>query len=135
VLLYYSEFIPLIQPFSLTFVALPNFEGNDVHPRKTGVSLAVNAPRDTLIPRPRVITETLVYDFIVKFKTLLSNYITIETRQVRYPYRAKVNACYKLQRDGATKFVRTDDHGGCGLESAREALACHDCFVKMTKPT
>jgi hypothetical protein len=61
--------------------------------------------------------------------------ITIETRQVRYPYRAKVNACRKLQRDGTTKFVRTDDPGGCGLEGAREALVCHDCFVKLTKPT
>jgi hypothetical protein len=61
--------------------------------------------------------------------------ITIETRQVRYPYRAKVNACYKLQRDGTTKFARTDDPGGYGLESAREALACLDCFVKLTKPT
>jgi hypothetical protein len=62
------------------------------------------------------------------------NRITIESRQVHYPHRAKVNACRKLQRDGTTKFVRTDDTGGSGLESAREALVCHGCFVKFTKP-
>jgi hypothetical protein len=39
------------------------------------VSLTANAPRDTPIQRQCVITETLVYDFIVKFTTLLSNYI------------------------------------------------------------
>jgi len=61
--------------------------------------------------------------------------ITIETRQVRYLFRSKVNACHKLQRNGTTKFVRTDDPGGFGLECAREALVCHDCFVKFTKPT
>ncbi|MGH9767230.1 MAG: hypothetical protein ACREAB_07325, partial [Blastocatellia bacterium] len=61
--------------------------------------------------------------------------ITVENRQVRYLRRAKVNACWKLQRDGTTKFVRTDDPGGSGLECAREALVCHDCFVKLTKPT
>ncbi|HEX5085961.1 MAG TPA: hypothetical protein VFY40_28335, partial [Blastocatellia bacterium] len=60
--------------------------------------------------------------------------ITIETRQVHYPHRTKVNACYKLQRDGTTKFVRMDDTGGSGLESAREAMVCHGCFVKFTKP-
>jgi hypothetical protein len=61
--------------------------------------------------------------------------ITIESRQVRYPHRAKAHACRKLQRDGTTKFVRTDDPGGSGLESAREALVCQDCFVKLTKPS
>jgi len=61
--------------------------------------------------------------------------ITIETRQVRYLFRAKVNACYKLQRDGTTKFTRTDDRGGFGLECAREALVCLDCFVKLTNST
>jgi len=61
--------------------------------------------------------------------------ITIETRKVRYLYRAKVNACYKLQRNGTKKFVRTDDPGGFGLELACEALVCRDCFVKLTKPT
>jgi hypothetical protein len=61
--------------------------------------------------------------------------ITVESRQVRYPHRAKVNACYKLQRNGTSKFVKTDDPGGCGLECAREALVCHACFVKLTKPT
>jgi hypothetical protein len=60
--------------------------------------------------------------------------ITVESRQVRYPHRAKVNACYKLQRNGTSKFVKIDDPGGCGLECAREALVCHAYFVKLTKP-
>jgi hypothetical protein len=62
------------------------------------------------------------------------NRTTIESRQVHYPQRAKVNDCRKLQRDGTTKFVRTDDTGDSGLESAREALVCHDCFVRFTNP-
>jgi hypothetical protein len=61
--------------------------------------------------------------------------ITLETRHVRYPKREKANACYKLLPNGNTKFVRTDDPGGTGLECAREAMVCHDCFVKLTKPT
>jgi hypothetical protein len=60
--------------------------------------------------------------------------ITIESRQTHYPHRAKAHACRKLQRDGTTKFVRTDDPGGSGLERAREALVCHGCFVKLMKP-
>ena len=42
--------------------------------RMNGVSLAALAARDTAILRQCVITETLVYDFIVKFTTLLSVY-------------------------------------------------------------
>jgi len=61
--------------------------------------------------------------------------ITIESRHTRYPKREKVNACYKLQRDGTTKFVRTSDPGGWGRECEREAMVCHDCFVILAKPT
>src|SRR5262245_19583306 len=53
---------------------MSRLECNAVQPRMTGVSFAANAPRDTPILRQCVITETLVYDFIVKFTTLLSVY-------------------------------------------------------------
>lgn len=59
----------------------------------------------------------------------------IESRHVRYPKREKAPACYKLPPFGNTKFVRTDDPGGSGRECEREAMVCHDCFVKLAKPT
>ena len=53
---------------------MSRLESNAVRPRMNGVSLDANASRDTPILRQCVITETLVYDFIVKFTTLLSVY-------------------------------------------------------------
>ena len=56
--------------------------------------------------------------------------VTLETRRRFYPHRPKVNACYKRIRTG-TKFVHTDDRGGVGEETAREATACAACAERI----
>jgi hypothetical protein len=55
--------------------------------------------------------------------------ITIEIRATRYPFREKANACFKLQKDGTTKFLRTHDRGGTGHETVREVTACPECAM------
>jgi hypothetical protein len=55
--------------------------------------------------------------------------ITIEIRATRYPFQEKANACFKLQKDGTTKFLRTHDRGGTGYETVREVTACPECAM------
>ena len=59
--------------------------------------------------------------------------VALETRPRSYPRREKVNACRVRLRGGGTKFVRTDDRGGFGLECAREATACGECAARVAK--
>jgi hypothetical protein len=59
--------------------------------------------------------------------------IPFETRRTFYPYRPKVNACYKRLKGGGTKFVHTDDRGGAGYETAREVTACGACAARIAE--
>ncbi|MEW6126943.1 MAG: hypothetical protein AB1757_07885 [Acidobacteriota bacterium] len=56
--------------------------------------------------------------------------VVLETRNVKYPFREKVNACWKWKSD-RRKFVHTNDTGGSGQECVREVLACADCAAKF----
>jgi len=58
--------------------------------------------------------------------------VILETRPRSYPPREKVNACYK-RVPGGTKFKRTDDRGGFGLECAREATVCGRCAARIAE--
>jgi len=52
--------------------------------------------------------------------------IILSTRSVAYPHRSKVNGCWKWTGE-RSKFVRTDDPGGFGLEAEREVIVCPEC--------
>ncbi|MEW6207515.1 MAG: hypothetical protein AB1631_04055 [Acidobacteriota bacterium] len=56
--------------------------------------------------------------------------VVIQTRRATYPFRQKVNACWKWKGD-RRKFVHTDDPGGAGWECAREALVCATCAQRL----
>jgi hypothetical protein len=55
-----------------------------------------------------------------------SHRVTIETREVRYPYRAGANR----PAPQAKKHEKRDDPGGSGREIVREVMACPRCAGK-----
>jgi hypothetical protein len=59
--------------------------------------------------------------------------IVIETRATKYPFREKINPCWKWKGDHR-KFVRTNDAGGRGQECVREVIACAACAAKFSTP-
>jgi hypothetical protein len=56
--------------------------------------------------------------------------IIIEARKATYPFRARVNSCWKWIKE-RRKFVKTDDKGGTGVERVREVIACAECAMKL----
>jgi hypothetical protein len=59
-----------------------------------------------------------------------ANKVIIEARKATYPFRARVNSCWKWIKE-RRKFVKTDDKGGTGVERVREVIACAECAMNL----
>ncbi|OWK45152.1 hypothetical protein [Fimbriiglobus ruber] len=59
--------------------------------------------------------------------------VVLQRRPKRYSFRLHANVIYRPDSNGKIKEHKTNDPGGVGWETAREANACPDCAAEANR--